>query len=167
RYIFGFEESYGYLSGPHVRDKDAVNASLLICEMAGWYKRQGKTLAQAMDALYAEFGVYQNQLHSTAFEGQDGMERMQNIMAELRAQPPKELAGAAVVGVTDYKDSAATGLPAANVLEFRLEGEGKLMIRPSGTEPKIKLYVSARGATEAEAAAAADAIAAAGRELLN
>ena len=167
RYVFGFEESYGYLSGPHVRDKDAVNASLLICEMAGWYKRQGKTLAEAMDALYAEFGVYQNQLHSTAFEGQDGMERMQSIMAGLRARPPKALAGAAVVGVTDYKDSAATGLPAANVLEFRLEGDGKLMIRPSGTEPKIKLYVSARGETEAQAAAAADAIAAAGRELLN
>ena len=150
RYIFGFEESYGYLSGAHVRDKDAVNATLLVCEAAAWYARQGMTLLDAINALYAEFGCWRNALESFAFEGESGMRTMQAIMASLRAEPPAEIAGLAVEKMVDYA-AGDTGLPAADVLEFRLAGGAKLMIRPSGTEPKIKLYLSAVAPTEAEA----------------
>ena len=150
RYIFGFEESYGYLSGAHVRDKDAVNATLLVCEAAAWYARQGMTLLDAINALYAEFGCWRSALESFAFEGESGMRTMQAIMASLRAGPPAEIAGLAVEKTVDYA-AGDTGLPAADVLEFRLAGGAKLMIRPSGTEPKIKLYLSAVAPTEAEA----------------
>ena len=153
RYIFGFEESYGYLSGAHVRDKDAVNAALLVCEAAAWYAQQGMTLLDAINALYAEFGCWRNALESFAFEGESGMHTMQAIMASLRAAPPAEIAGLAVEKAVDYA-AGDTGLPAADVLEFRLAGGAKLMIRPSGTEPKIKLYLSA----VAPAAEEADAI---------
>ena len=150
RYIFGFEESYGYLSGAHVRDKDAVNATLLVCEAAAWYARQGMTLLDAINALYAEFGCWRSALESFAFEGESGMRTMQAIMASLRAEPPAEIAGLAVEKMVDYA-AGDTGLPAADVLEFRLAGGAKLMVRPSGTEPKIKLYLSAVAPTEAEA----------------
>ena len=150
RYIFGFEESYGYLSGAHVRDKDAVNAALLVCEAAAWYAQQGMTLLDAVNALYAEFGCWRNALESFAFEGESGMHTMQAIMASLRAAPPAEIAGLAVEKAVDYA-AGDTGLPAADVLEFQLTGGAKLMIRPSGTEPKIKLYLSAVAPTEAEA----------------
>ena len=166
RYIFGFEESYGYLSGSHVRDKDAVNAAMLICEMARWYKRRGKTLYDAMQELYAEFGVYQNELLSTAYEGVDGMEKMAGIMQNLRQNQPSKLAGAKVQTVIDYENSAATGLPAANVLEYRLENGASLMIRPSGTEPKIKVYLSAVGETVEKAKAVNAALAKAAAGLL-
>ena len=150
RYIFGFEESYGYLSGGHVRDKDAVNATLLVCEAAAWYAQQGMTLLDAIEALYKEFGYYRNALCSFAFEGETGMYTMQNLMKTLRADPPKEIAGYAVERVVDY-DTDGTGLPRANVLEYHLAGGHKLMVRPSGTEPKIKVYLSAVGKSEAEA----------------
>ena len=150
RYIFGFEESYGYLSGAHVRDKDAVNAALLVCEAAAWYAQQGMTLLDAVNALYAEFGCWRNALESFAFEGESGMHTMQAIMASLRAAPPAEIAGLAVEKAVDYA-AGDTGLPAADVLEFRLAGGAKLMIRPSGTEPKIKLYLSAVAPTAEEA----------------
>ena len=150
RYIFGFEESYGYLSGGHVRDKDAVNATLLVCEAAAWYAQQGMTLLDAIEALYKEFGYYRNALCSFAFEGETGMYTMQNLMKTLRADPPKEIAGYAVEHVADY-DTDGTGLPRANVLEYHLAGGHKLMVRPSGTEPKIKVYLSAVGKSEAEA----------------
>ena len=150
RYIFGFEESYGYLSGAHVRDKDAVNATLLVCEAAAWYAQQGKTLLDAIEALYKEFGYFRNALCSFAFEGETGMYTMQNLMKTLRADPPKEIAGYAVERVADY-DTDGTGLPRANVLEYHLAGGHKLMVRPSGTEPKIKVYLSAVGKSEAEA----------------
>ncbi len=166
RYIFGFEESYGYLSGSHVRDKDAVNAALLICEAARWYRKQGKTLWEAMQDLYAEYGFYRNQLHAAAFEGADGMARMQAIMAGLRANAPAQVAGYAVTGVTDYEQSEKTGLPAANVLEWRFANGAKLMIRPSGTEPKIKIYLSAVGKSAAEADAVNNALAQASGALL-
>ena len=166
RYIFGFEESYGYLSGSHVRDKDAVNAAMLICEMARWYKRRGKTLYEAMQELYAEFGVYQNELHSTAYEGADGMARMNAIMAHLRRNSPAELAGWKMQQAVDYQNSAATGLPGANVLEYRLENGASLMIRPSGTEPKIKVYLSAVGESVEKAKAVNAALAAAAGGLL-
>lgn len=140
RYIFGFEESYGYLSGAHVRDKDGVNASLLICEMARWYKTRGMTLLDAMEALYAKHGRYGNSLHSYAFEGAAGMAAMGRIMASLRRKPPTEIAGLPVLSVTDYL-APDTGLPQADVLAFNLDRRAKLMIRPSGTEPKLKAYI--------------------------
>ena len=153
RYIFGFEESYGYLSGAHVRDKDAVNATLLVCEAAAWYAQQGMTLLDAIEALYKEFGYYRNALCSFAFEGESGMHTMQNLMKNLRANTPAEIAGYRVDSAVDY-DTDGTGLPRANVLEYHLAGGHKLMVRPSGTEPKIKVYLSAVGESEA----AADAV---------
>ena len=152
RYIFGFEESYGYLSGPHVRDKDGVNAAMLICQMAQYYKAQGKNLSQAMDDLYQEFGCYQNSLHSFAFEGQAGFSRMQGIMNHLRQTPPSELAGQKVEAVVDYA-SGVKDLPPANVLEFCLANGAKAMVRPSGTEPKMKVYLFARGRDRVQAQA--------------
>lgn len=150
RYLFGFEESYGYLSGAHVRDKDAVNASLLVCEAAAWYAKQGRTLLDAIEALYDEFGWYKNDLLSFSFEGESGMHTMKNIMNRLRSDAPKEAAGMAVTNVVDYT-APGTGLPKADVLEFRLGETAKLMVRPSGTEPKMKIYLSAVGKTEHEA----------------
>lgn len=142
RYIFGFEESYGYLSGGHVRDKDAVNASMLACEMTAWYKKQGMTLAEAVDALYEKFGFYRNDIASFAFEGAAGMQKMASIMDNLRANPPKTLDGKAVIKVVDY-NLGVNGLPKSNVLEYQTEG-AKILVRPSGTEPKVKIYLSAR-----------------------
>lgn len=142
RYIFGFEESYGYLSGGHVRDKDAVNASMLACEMTAWYKKQGMTLAEAVDALYEKFGFYRNDIASFAFEGAAGMQKMASIMDNLRANPPKTLDGKAVTKVVDY-NLGVNGLPKSNVLEYQTEC-AKILVRPSGTEPKVKIYLSAR-----------------------
>ncbi len=152
RYLFGFEESYGYLSGAHVRDKDAVNAVMLACECAAWYAGQGMTLLDAMNALYEKFGFYRNGLLSRAFEGQDGMAAMDALMKSLRAAPPAEIGGWKVSGTTDYL-SGNTGLIPSDVLEFRLEDAGKVIVRPSGTEPKLKLYLSVRGNGEEDASA--------------
>ena len=152
RYLFGFEESYGYLSGAHVRDKDAVNAVMLACECAAWYAGQGMTLLDAMNALYEKFGFYRNGLLSKAFEGQDGMAAMDALMKSLRTAPPAEIGGWKVNGMTDYL-SGNTGLIPSDVLEFRLEDAGKVIVRPSGTEPKLKLYLSVRGNGEEDAAA--------------
>ena len=152
RYLFGFEESYGYLSGAHVRDKDAVNAVMLACECAAWYAGQGMTLLDAMNALYEKFGFYRNGLLSKAFEGQDGMAAMDALMKSLRTAPPAEIAGWKVNGTTDYLNDG-TGLIPSDVLEFRLEDAGKVIVRPSGTEPKLKLYLSVRGNGEEDAAA--------------
>ena len=165
RYIFGFEESYGYLSGAHVRDKDAVNATLLVCEAAAWYAQQGKTLLDAIEALYKEFGYYRNALCSFAFEGESGMHTMQNLMKNLRANAPAEIAGYKVESAVDY-DTDGTGLPRANVLEYHLAGGHKLMIRPSGTEPKIKVYLSAVGESEAAADAVNAALSKAAAEIM-
>ena len=150
RYIFGFEESYGYLSGPHVRDKDGVNAAMLICQMARWYKARGMTLAQAMRALYEEFGYYQCSLKSVTYNGQNGLDKMQNIMDNLRNNHLKEISRLKIREILDYKQGIKD-LPASNVLEFRLEKEAKVMLRPSGTEPKLKMYLFGRGATLREA----------------
>lgn len=165
RFIFGFEESYGYLSGDHVRDKDAVNASLLICQMAQDYKLRGMNLAQAMRALYEKHGWWLNRTVSVSFPGAAGAETMRGIMAKLREQAPGELAGRAVEAVVDY-EGGVNGLPSANVVEFDVEGGNKVIVRPSGTEPKIKLYVFAKDADRAAADALLDALEAAGRELL-
>ena len=152
RYLFGFEESYGYLSGAHVRDKDAVNAVMLACECAAWYAGQGMTLLDAMNALYEKFGFYRNGLLSKAFEGQDGMAAMDALMKSLRTAPPVEIAGWKVSGTTDYLNDG-TGLIPSDVLEFRLEDAGKVIVRPSGTEPKLKIYLSVRGNGEEDASA--------------
>lgn len=165
RFIFGFEESYGYLSGDHVRDKDAVNASLLICQMAQDYKLRGMNLAQAVRALYEKHGWWLNRTVSVSFPGAAGAETMRGIMAKLREQAPSELAGRAVEAVVDY-EGGVNGLPSANVVEFDVEGGNKVIVRPSGTEPKIKLYVFAKDADRAAADALLDALEAAGRELL-
>ena len=159
-YLLGFEESYGYLSGGYVRDKDAVDGSMLICEMASYYKRQGKTLLDVMNGLYEKYGYYKNDLCNFGFEGEDGMKTMNNIMDTLRKNPPAEIAGAKVIGRSDYLESVAYGdkegvidLPKSNVLEYRMENGCKLIVRPSGTEPKIKIYLSGKGATRADSEA--------------
>ena len=166
RFLFGFEESYGYLSGTHVRDKDAVNAVMLACECAAWYAAKGMTLLDALQALYAEFGFYRSALRSVSFAGESGMKAMRGIMARLRGKPPAEIAGYAVEGMTDYQ-SGATGLPKANVLEYRLSGGAKLIVRPSGTEPKLKVYFSAVGGSEAEADGIIEALSGAAGALLH
>ena len=163
RYIFGFEESYGYLSGGYVRDKDAVNASMLICEMAAYYRTQGITLLQARENLYKKYGVYYHSLHSFTFEGESGMIKMNNIMNTLRNDHLAEIAGLKVVRIDDYKLSISkdviTGvssditLPKSDVLAFFLEGGAKVIVRPSGTEPKIKTYYTAKAPTYKEATA--------------
>lgn len=166
RFIFGFEESYGYLSGDHVRDKDAVNASMLICQMAQYYKLQGKNLVEAMRDLYEKHGYYHNKTVSLSYPGADGAAKMAGIMKSLRSEAPAEIAGSKAEDVVDYA-TCVNGLPAADVIEFDLEGGNKAIVRPSGTEPKIKLYIFAKG----EDAAAADALIAAieedGRKLLS
>ena len=150
RFMFGFEESYGYLNGTHVRDKDAVDASMLICQMAQYYKAQGMNLADAMRALYEKHGYFLNKTLSFSFPGIEGGERMKTLMADLRKQPPSQIAGLAVEGTVDYA-TGVDGLPAANVVEFDLEGGNKVIFRPSGTEPKVKAYLFAKGATRADA----------------
>ena len=133
-----------------MRDKDGVNAALLICEAAAWHARQGRTLLDALNALCAEHGYYRSELCSFAFRGADGMTKMDALMRGFRAQPPKQIAGVLVQRVIDYA-SGVEGLPPANVLEYRLAGGAKLIVRPSGTEPKIKFYVSACAKTEENA----------------
>ena len=166
RFIFGFEESYGYLSGDHVRDKDAVNASMLICQMAQYYKLQGKNLVQAMRALYEKHGFYHNKTVSLSYPGADGAAKMAGIMAGLRVEAPAEIAGAKVEAVVDYA-TCVNGLPKADVIEFDLEGGNKAIVRPSGTEPKIKLYIFAKGEDAAAADALIGAIEEDGRKLLS
>lgn len=161
RYIFGFEESYGYLAGSYVRDKDAVVASMLICEMAAFYRTKGITLLQAREELYRQYGNYMHSQESFQCEGASGMEKMKEIMAGLRANAPKEIGGLKTVSVADYAASeqtdCATGaktvltLPKSDVLAFNLEQGASVIIRPSGTEPKIKAYYTAIGETRADA----------------
>lgn len=150
RYIFGFEESYGYLSGSFVRDKDAVNASLLICEMFAWYKSQGKSLVDVLEELYQEYGCYESKLLSFQFEGADGFAKMQSLMTELRTNRPAELAGIAVECSIDYLNDD-TGLPKSNVLRFFLKNGAEAVVRLSGTEPKLKVYLTVIGRNKVEA----------------
>ncbi len=153
RFIFGFEESYGYLAGTHVRDKDAVVGSMLIVEMASWYKTKGMSLVDALNALYGKFGLYCESVSNFQFEGAQGMKLMADMMDSLRENPPKAIAGCEVVSVSDYKKSVTvTGegtvpipLPKSNVLEYHLDNGCGAIVRPSGTEPKIKLYLSVIG----------------------
>ncbi|MBE6807774.1 MAG: phospho-sugar mutase [Ruminococcaceae bacterium] len=162
RYVIGFEESYGYLAGGYVRDKDAVVASMLIVEMASYYRKQGLSLLQRMEQLYLEHGFYRNALVNVAFEGEQGMLDMQKLMAGLRECPPKTIAGIPVVAVADYGQRVATDLltgdktpltlPKSDVLAYTLEGGAGFIVRPSGTEPKVKAYITAIGETPAAAA---------------
>ena len=176
RYVFGFEESYGYLAGTYVRDKDAVVASMLVCEMAAFFKKQGKSLAQVIDSLYEEFGYYLNHTSAFEFEGAAGMEKMNNIMAEIRENLPTEIDGRKVVKVSDYllkyELDTATGtktaidLPTSNVISFALEGDNEVIIRPSGTEPKIKTYITAVGKNFDDAESIKDSLVEASKKLL-
>jgi len=159
RFIFGFEESYGYLAGPYVRDKDAVIGSMLICEMAAYYRSIGSSLKQRMEEIYAEYGRYLNKTDSFEFPGLTGMDKMAGIMDNLRKNPLTVIGDYKVVKVTDYKKPEETGLPAANVLVYDLEGGAQAIIRPSGTEPKIKAYYTTLGKDLAEAQAQKDALA--------
>lgn len=166
RYVFGFEESYGYLAGTYVRDKDAVVASMLICEMAAYYRKNGKSLYEVMNSVYEEYGYYINRTLSFEFEGASGMEKMANIMSNLRDNPPAEVSGIEVVATADYKLSVAKdlkadteeviNLPKSNVLSYSLADGGAVIVRPSGTEPKIKLYLTSVGKTREESLALCD-----------
>ena len=151
RFIFGFEESYGYLAGPYVRDKDAVIGAMLICEMAAYYRSIGSSIKQRLEEIYAEYGRYLNKVDSFEFPGLSGMDKMAGIMSDLRQTPPAEFAGKKVVSVTDYAKPEETGLPKANVLIYGLEDGSTVVVRPSGTEPKIKAYYTTLGANLAEA----------------
>ncbi len=168
RYIFGFEESYGYLAGTYVRDKDAVVASMLICEMAAYYRREGKSLLDVYAELCETYGYYRQVLVNAEFEGAAGMQVMADLMEKLRAERPVALGGLQVVGFADYRESFAedyiTGkrekltLPVSNVLSFTLEGGAGVIFRPSGTEPKIKAYITATGPDAESADALAEAL---------
>ena len=164
-YLFGMEESYGCLIGSYARDKDAISATAALCEAAAYYKEKGMTLWDAMIAMYEKYGYYHNKTISLSYPGAEGAAKMAGIMAGLRENPPAELAGSKVEAVVDY-NTCVNGLPKANVIEFDLEGGNKGIVRPSGTEPKIKLYIFAKGADAAEADAALDAIEESGRKLL-
>jgi len=151
RFIFGFEESYGYLSGTAVRDKDAVVASMLICEMAAYYRKNGSSIKQRLEEIYKKYGYYLNAVDSFSFPGLSGMDKMQKIMEDLRKNGPKEIAGISVKNCVDYLDSEKTGLPRANVLLYKLENGESIIVRPSGTEPKIKAYFTTFGKSREEA----------------
>lgn len=161
RFIFGFEESYGYLAGDYVRDKDAVVASMLICEMAAYYRSVGSSLKERLEELYRDYGRYLNAVDSFEFPGLSGMDKMASIMEKLRTEPPKEFAGKAVVRVKDYEKTEETGLPRANVLIYELSDGATVIVRPSGTEPKIKAYYTTLGKNLEEAKKEKEALAAA------
>jgi phosphoglucomutase len=154
-YLFGFEESYGYLKGTYARDKDAVVASMLIAEMAAYYKKQGMTLYEALMALYEKLGYYAEATVNVTMKGLDGQAKMQALMESIRNNPPAELGGMKVIEMRDYQtetitdlvtgEKKPTGLPVSNVLYFMTEGGNVVVIRPSGTEPKIKLYLLVNG----------------------
>lgn len=176
RYLFGFEESYGYLSGTYVRDKDAVVASMLVCEMAAYYKKQGKSLAEVIDGLYDEFGYYLNKTYSFEFSGAAGMQKMSEIMTAIRNNLPKDVAGYNVVKVSDYltkkemdfenNSEIELQLPQSNVIALNLSENNAVIIRPSGTEPKIKLYITAVGKDKDNADMICNKLVASAKELL-
>lgn len=158
RFIFGFEESYGYLAGPYVRDKDAIIGSMLICEMAAYYRSIGSSIKQRLEEIYSEYGRYLNLVDAYEFPGLSGMDKMAGIMKELRDNPPASFGSSKVTKVTDYLDTESTGLPKSNVLRYDLEDGSVLIVRPSGTEPKIKTYFTTSGSTLEEAQAKKDAL---------
>lgn len=176
-FVLGFEESYGYLSGGFVRDKDAVTASVLIAEMALYYKTQGKNLAQALHDLFEKYGFYKEALVSIQMEGKDGQEKIAEMITALRNNPPSEVAGVAINVAEDYKLSTRVNkvagttetinLPKSNVLKFILADDSWFVIRPSGTEPKVKIYASVVGTSAEDAEAKSAAFVGAIKEILN
>ena len=166
RFIFGFEESYGYLAGPYVRDKDAIIGSMLICEMAAYYRSIGSSIKERLESIYQKFGRYLNKVDSFEFPGLSGMDKMAGIMDSLRKNPPAEIGGYKVETVTDYLQPEKTGLPAANVLIYALEGGATVVVRPSGTEPKIKTYFTTLGKDLQEAEAQKEKLAQALKPIL-
>ena len=166
RFILGFEESYGYLAGSYVRDKDAIVGSMLICEMAAYYRSVGSSIKERLEEIYAQYGRYLNKVDSFEFPGLSGMDKMAGIMSGLRQNPPTEIGGYKVEKVTDYQNTAETGLPAANVLVYALDGGATVIVRPSGTEPKIKTYFTTLGKTLAEAEAQKEVLSAALKPIL-
>lgn len=167
RYILGFEESYGYLTGSFVRDKDAVDACLMICEMFAYYKAQGRSLADVLDGLYEKYGYYKNTVKSFVYEGSAGIEKIKLLMEMFRNEQQSEAAGYKIDAKADYLSSVLTNadgtterieLPESNVIRYYLEGGNEAVLRPSGTEPKLKLYVTTKGRSMEESAAAADSI---------
>lgn len=167
KFIFGFEESCGYLKGTYARDKDAIVATMLVCELAASLKKEGKTILDALDALYAKFGYYLAFVQSIELQGADAMEKAAKMMADLRSDVPATIGGASVTAVRDYKTGIATDLssgaqtvidlPKSNVLELILGDQGSVIARPSGTEPKVKFYYTAVGETKDDAKALLDA----------
>ena len=176
QYLFAFEESYGYLAGDYARDKDAVTASMLIAEMAAYYRTKGMTLYDAMETMYEKYGYYCEQTISITMPGVAGLSRMKELMGELREKPMSEIAGNKVEYVRDYqpgtRTEVATGkvedieLKGQNVLYYELEGGTSFIIRPSGTEPKVKVYIMARAEDKAAAAAKVEKLAAASKEIV-
>lgn len=168
RFVFGFEESYGYLAGTYVRDKDGVVASMLICEMASFFKTQNKTLVEYLNSLYQKYGFYKNTLLNFNFTGTAVLDKMKNIMSEIRSNPLKEIAGYKVLKWADYsvgkkinletKEETKIDLPKSNVISYYLENDNKVIIRPSGTEPKIKIYITAVGKSMEESKEITDKI---------
>ncbi|MBD0384288.1 phospho-sugar mutase [Paenibacillus sedimenti] len=156
-FLFGYEESYGYLAGDYARDKDAVIAAMLICEAAAYYKKQGKTLYDVLQELYASFGYFLEKLESRTLKGKDGVEQIGQIMQAWRTNPPAEINGINVTGVEDY-EQGINGLPRENVLKFRLADGSWFCLRPSGTEPKIKFYFAVQGSIGSEASQQLDGI---------
>ena len=160
-YVFGLEESYGCLAGTYARDKDACVAVMMLCEVASYYKSQGKTLWDAMVDMYEKYGYFKEGLETLTLKGIDGAEQIQNIMTDMRNNPPKELGGYKVVAVRDYKEDTRkdlatgevtkTGLPTSNVLYYELTDNAWCCVRPSGTEPKIKFYFGVKGTSLADA----------------
>ena len=163
----GYEESYGYLINPAVRDKDGVQSVMLICEMAAYYRSIGSSIKERLEEIYGKYGRYLNQVDSFEFPGLSGMDKMASIMTGLRNNPPTEIGGYKVVKVTDYKKPEETGLPAANVLIYGLEGGATVVIRPSGTEPKIKTYFTTLGKDLEEAKTQKEQLAEAVKPLLS
>ena len=157
-FLLGFEESYGYLLGAYARDKDAVEASMMILEMTAYYKKKGMTLSDALDSLYERYGIYTERMIDIYMEGLDGIEKRKRVMNSLRSNPPKEIGGVAVALVGDYKEGtvtsvadgsvSSTGQPLSDVLYYTLVNEDKIIVRPSGTEPKIKIYILAHSDTQ-------------------
>ena len=160
-YLFGFEESYGCLIGTYARDKDAIVATMALCEAAAYYKTQGKTLWDAMIEMYEQFGYYKDDIKSVTMKGIEGLQKIQDIMNSLRQNPPAEFAGHKVVAVRDYKadtiknletgEVTPTGLPNSNVLYYELTNDAWVCVRPSGTEPKVKFYYGVKGTSLADA----------------
>ena len=179
RFLMGYEESYGYLIGTHARDKDAIVATMMCVEMASYYAEKGMDLYEAMDALYQKYGYFLNGTVNASFPGASGADRMAEIMTGLRENPPAEIAGYKVTGVTDFAKGAEMArtsglqkepgqtLPPTNAIEFRLEEGNKVIFRPSGTEPKVKAYLFSKGATRAESEAVRAKLEAASKEILS